>query len=312
MRERWSGRLSRFSLSMAVAAAFIPEGRVAQAEAADVPPIFTTNGADASPIAAYLAALPEIKREALDSQPSWVSPIVTTTARLEQNLRYEQVEQVTGLGQQTNNFDNGKGARFIVAPRLEIQANPPPINQRYGAAKPLGGGDWQFTSVRYRLVSANAANGDYVLTIYSNFQAPSGLSTFSNRAWIFSPSVAAGKGFGRFDVQANVTLQVPGSRRAIIGDALVGNLAFQYHVADFFWPELEFNTTHFIGGQRSGLTQVFVTPGILFGRFSLTPSSNLTFGMGYQKAIIPEKSILKPVLTPSYDHALIIASRLSF
>lgn len=219
---------------------------------------------------------------------------------------------MTAPGQQTTNFGNGKGARFIVAPRLELQANPPPIDFRPGAAKARGTGDWQFTSIRYRLASADAEHGDYVLTVYSNFQAPTGLSTFGQRAWIYSPSIAAGKGFGAFDIQANVTLQVPGSRRRTIGDALVANLAFQYHLWEYFWPQIEVNTTHFIGGQRSGLTQVFLTPGILFGRFNLTPSNNLTFGIGYQKAVAPNPTILRPALTPSYDHSLILASRLSF
>lgn len=279
---------------------------------ADPLPTFVPAEALLDPISAYIARLPEIKREALASQPSWVSPIVTTTARLEQNLRYEQVEQVTGAGQQTTAFDNGKGARFIVAPRLEIQANPPPIDMRPGAAKSTGAGDWQFTSVRYRLASAEAERGDYVLTAYANVQAPTGLSTFTQHAWIYSPSLAAGKGFGAFDVQANVTVQVPGSRRSTIGDALVANIAFQYHVWEYFWPQLEVNTTHFIGGRRGGLTQVYLTPGILFGRFNLTPTNNLTFGIAYQKAVAPNPTILRPALTPSYDHALILASRLSF
>ena len=287
-------------------------GIAASQAMADPLPTLATPASPLDPISAYLAGLPEIKRDALATQPSWVSPIVTTTARLEQNLRYEQVEQVTGQGQQTTNFDNGKGARFIVAPRLELQANPPPIDFRPGAGKARGTGDWQFTSVRYRVASADAEHGDYVLTVYSNFQAPTGLSTFTQHAWIYSPSIAAGKGFGAFDIQANVTLQVPGSRRRTIGDALVGNVALQYHLWEYFWPQLEVNTTHFIGGQRGGLTQIFLTPGILFGRFNLTPTNNLTFGIGYQVAVSPTTAVLRPVLTPSYDHALILASRLSF
>ena len=241
-----------------------------------------------------------------------MSPIVTTTGRLEQNLRYEQTQQVTALGANTENFDNGKGARFIVSDRLEIQANPPPIETRTVTKAASGTGDWQFTSVRYRVTSANAQDGDYVVTVYSNFQAPTGSSAFTNNAWIFSPSIAAGKGFGPFDVQANITYQVPGSHYSTLGASFVGNVAFQYHIGEYFWPELEFNTTHFVDGPRSGLTQVYITPGILLGRFSLTPSNNLTFGIGYQKAIAPSKTIFTPSLTPTYDHALILASRLSF
>ena len=289
----------------------IATGGATHAAEAPTPPILVDQ-TPFSVIADYFARLPEIKRAALDSQPSWVSPIVTTTARLEQNLRYEQTEQVNAQGVQTNNFDNGKGIRVITSDRTEVQFNPPPIQTRAAPSVANGTGDWQFTSLRYRLASANAESGDYVVTAYSNFQAPSGAAAFTNHAWIFTPSLAAGKGFGAFDVQANVSVQVPGSRRATIGTALLANIAFQYHVAEYFWPQVEFNATHWFGGQRADLTQVYVTPGILFGRFSLTPTNNLTFGIGYQKAIAPSKTILKPALTPTYDHALILASRLSF
>ena len=281
--------------------------------AADVSlPAFVPAQALLDPISAYIANLPEIKRQALASQPSWVSPIVTTTGRLEQNIRYEQTEQVTALGAQTENFDNGKGARVIVADRWEVQANPPPIETRTVTKAANGTGDWQFTSVRYRVASANAHDGDYVLTVYSNFQAPTGSTAFTNHAWVFTPSIAAGKGFGPFDIQANLSYQLPASHYSTLGSSLIGNIAFQYHVGEYFWPQLEFNTTHFIDGPRANLTQVYITPGILFGRFALTKDNNFTFGIGYQKAIAPSKTIFAPALTPTYDHALILASRLSF
>ena len=275
-------------------------------------PLFISPDALLTPLEAYIARLPEIKRAVIASQPSWVSPIVTTTARLEQNLRYEQTTQVAATGSRVDNFDNGKGARFIVADGIEVQANPPPLEHRTLTKQGSGTGDWQFTSLRYRVASANAEGGDYVVSVYSNFQAPSGSTLFTQKAWIFSPSVAAGKGWGRFDIQANATLQVPGSNRATIGDVFVGNVAFQYHLGEYFWPQFEVNTSHYIGGQRGGLTTVYLTPGILFGRFALTPDNNLTFGVGYQRAVAPSRTITTPVLTPSYDHALIIASRLSF
>ena len=285
---------------------------ISPAHAEDPLPVFAESAATLNPIAAYFAALPQIKQAAIESQPSWVSPVATTTARLEQNLRYEQSEQVTTQGAVTNNYDNSKGVRIIVAPNVEIQANPPPLENRTVTKPGTGTGDWQFTSVRYRLLSANAADGDYVVTAYSNFQAPTGSTPFTSHAWIYTPSLAAGKGFGAFDVQANVSLQVPGSHRSTIGDALVGNVAFQYHLWEYLWPELEFNATHYIGGQRTGLTQVFITPGILFGRFALTKDNNLTFGIGYQTAIVPAVPITSPALTPTYSHSLILATRLSF
>jgi hypothetical protein len=45
---------------------------------------------------------------------------------------------------------------------------------------------------------------------------------------------------------------------------------FQYHFLEYFWPELEFNDTYwFDGTQRAHRNQLFLTPGIVFGRFAL-------------------------------------------
>ena len=55
----------------------------------------------------------------------------------------------------------------------------------------------------------------------------------------------------------------------------------------YFWPELEVNFEHWPNGEHEGLTQVLLTPGIIFGRFKIGMDSparpvNLIFGAGYQ------------------------------
>ena len=42
-------------------------------------------------------------------QPHWVTPLATTTPRLEEEFRYDQLRQVDSKGVTTNNYDGGKG-----------------------------------------------------------------------------------------------------------------------------------------------------------------------------------------------------------
>jgi hypothetical protein len=53
-----------------------------------------------------------------------------------------------------------------------------------------------------------------------------------------------------------------------VGSPLLWSTAFQYHLFNEFWPEIEFNTTYFPNGPNSGKTQVFMTPapGLVIGR----------------------------------------------
>jgi hypothetical protein len=53
------------------------------------------------------------------------------------------------------------------------------------------------------------------------------------------------------------------------GDPILWNTAFQYHFLQYFWPQLEVNYERWPNGQHVGLTQVMLTPGIIFGRFKI-------------------------------------------
>jgi hypothetical protein len=98
----------------------------------------------------------------------------------------------------------------------------------------------------------------------------------------------------------------------VIGISLVSNIAFQYHFAEYLWPELEFNDTYWFDGARKHLDQLFITPGIVFGRFALGGNLKGIIGIGYQIALTPSPTILEPALTPSYNHALLLTSRVAF
>jgi hypothetical protein len=68
-----------------------------------------------------------------------------------------------------------------------------------------------------------------------------------------------------------------------------------------FWPEFEINAIDFRGGPDDGKKQVFLTPGLLIGRFRTTRSSGLTFGIGMQIAASEYHA---------YDHSLLLSVRL--
>jgi len=233
------------------------------------------------------------------------------TPRLEQEFRYDQDWQHSGNGANLVNFDGGKGLELIPSTSNEILINLPPFEDR-SVKKPADGqGDWQFLVIKQRFVSANEQSGNYILSGFLGFQAPTGSAAFTNHSWMINPTLAAGKGWGDFDIQATVGAQLPFSHQDVIGTAIVTNLTFQDHIGRYFWPELEVNDTYWSGGERSGKNQVLLTPGVVLGRFQLTPDTKGILGLGYQVAVSP-KLIRSPALTPTYQNAWILSLRSAF
>jgi hypothetical protein len=204
------------------------------------------------------------------SQPHWMTPLVTVTPRLEQEVRYDQYWQTVGNGVNVNQWNSGKGIELIPTHTNEVLINAAPYLVRgSGKHDAEGWGDWQFLVVKQRLFTANEQNGNYVVSAFLGVQAPVGNPAFTNRAWVVTPTIAAGKGWGPFDIQSTLGVSVPTSRRDVIGNTLAWNTAFQYHLLKYFWPEFETNLTHWFDGQRSDKTQLFLTSGLVLGRFQL-------------------------------------------
>ena len=125
-----------------------------------------------------------------------------------------------------------------------------------------------------------------------------------------TPTLAAGKGWGDFDIQATVGVPIPLEHENTIGTSIVTNATLQYHVARYFWPEFEVNYTHWTDGQRADKDQVFLTPGLTLGWFELDKDIKLVVRAGYQFAVTPVTT--KPALTPVYENNWIATSRLVF
>ena len=244
------------------------------------------------------------------AQPNWMTPLVTVTPRLEQELRADFYDQQNGTGSQGNgqriqNYGGPGGFRveFIPAWNVEVIVATPPYETASGPKGDAAGwGDWPIFLVKYRLLSANRENGDYIVTGF--FQMTEALNTegkISNHVLTAQPTLAAGKGWGDFNIQSTLSVQIPvqghGSpgdtpemNKAAFGNPILWNTAFQYHFMQYFWPELEVNYEYWPDGEHSGLSQLLLTPGLILGRFKIgqdtaTRPINLIIGAGYQMAV---------------------------
>lgn len=248
---------------------------------------------------------------AQSSQPHWMTPLVTVTPRLEQEFRYDQYWQRTHAGADIAIADAGKGLELIPTTTNEVLINLPPYEDRTGKGPASGLGDWPVLTIKQRLLSANEDNGNYIVTAFVGVQAPLGTPAFTNHAWLITPTLAAGKGWGDFDVQGTISASLPTAHSDVIGTAIVGNLALQYHLGEYFWPEIELNDTTWSGGVRGGLNQLFMTTGVILGRFPISERGKIIIGGGYQFALSDNIASAKAA-TPIYQHNWLLSARLAF
>ena len=247
------------------------------------------------------------------AQPHWMTPAVTVTPRLEEEFRYDQYFETLGKSQgHLDNFDGGKGLELIPFDPVEVIIGMPPYIEKSIPGKPSVNGlnDWPFLLVKYRILSANEQNGNYILTAFLQGSAPTGIAALTSNSYMITPTIAGGIGFGDFDVQMTLGESFP-VNPTTVGKQLTWNTTFQYHLWDVMWPAVEFNYNHFSTGARNGLTQAFITPEVIFGRFHIVDRARLIVGAGYQIAVMPEPTVAKP-LTPMFKNNFILTTRIAF
>lgn len=251
--------------------------------------------------------------EAQSTQPHWMTPLVTVTPRLEEEVRYDQYWENRGNGSSLDIADSGKGLELIPTETNEVLINPPAWQTKGNVSHPVSGWlDDQFLVVKQRLVSANEQEGNYIVTTFLGITAPSGNANFSNRAWIVTPTLAAGKGWGDFDIQATTGVAFPFRNQSTLGTSIATNVALQYHLFQYLWPEFEVNHTYWANGdERGGKNQVLLTPGIIFGRFVIAGRVKAIIGGGYQFAVSP-KYVETSEQTPAYNRSWILTTRIAF
>jgi hypothetical protein len=234
-------------------------------------------------------------------QPHWVTPLVTVTPRLEQEFRTDILRQITPTHTDTWNYGNGKGLELIPARHIELLFNVPPYIQHNAKTAKDGFGDVTFL-LKYRIVTGNEEHGNFIVTAFVGGSIPTGSYSNGSPDASVSPTIAVGKGIGKFDVQSTIGTTLPTANSEKIGRPILWNTALQYKCNPHWWPEVEFNSTYFHAGPNDGKIQNFVTPGIL-GRFPLHKRIGVTAGAGIQIATSQFHT---------YDHALVFTARMPF
>lgn len=266
---------------------------------------------DTSPLAQFFQDWSARVSAAQASQPDWMTPVATTTPRLEEEFRYDQYRESLRNGSTEDVYAAaGKGLELIPFAPIEVSLALPAYQVRSGPASASGLADWPGISVKYRLVSANKEHGDYIVTVFAAYGWPTGSLVWTTHNQVFTPTLAAGKGWGNFDIQATVGDAIPVHDNSRAGRALQTNVTFQYHAGELFWPEIEINRTDWSEGARDGRTQTYLTPGIILGRIRLSPHLKFSVGFGYQEPI--SKDYAAAPATPTYGHSWLLSSRLSF
>ena len=246
-------------------------------------------------------------------QPHWVTPLVTVTPRLEQEVRTDFVRQTNAKLQDTWNLGNSKGLELIPFSRIELLFNVPPFFDHNTGARD-GFGDMSFNS-KFRIFSRNEEKGNAILTAYLAATIPTGKNGNGSCCAVVTPSIGGGKGWGNFDVETTFGGSLPVSNAHGLGHTMTWNNVAQYRlaktgVARFFWPEVEMNSSFYYGGANDGKIQTFGTPGLIIGRIPLahnpdgTPGRlGLTFGAGEQIAL---------TTFHTYNHELVLTARIPF
>lgn len=236
------------------------------------------------------------------SEPDWLSPLATTSGRIKDELRYDIWDQATPAGGSLATFGGGKGLEFIAAPHVQLLIGIPTYLAHSTQSQPDGFGDWPLMA-KFRIASANAAHGDYLVTFLISATAPTGARPNGAGTGVLTPTLALGKGWRPFDVQTTFGINLPTGATQRLGRQLVWNTTFQYRAGWKLSPELEVNSSFYREGPNSGQTQTFLTPGVGFGRIHLYRSLRFSAASGVQLAV---------TRFHTYDHRWMFSTRFPF
>jgi len=236
------------------------------------------------------------------SQPHFVSPIVTTHVMLVQQFRYDMSwQQDPAGGTSTANYGASKGLEIIPLSRLEVGIFPPNYLAHQSSATD-GFGDLSF-QVKFRAFAAPEGRGDYFVGFFFGGSLPTGNPPNGIGHTILSPTLAAAKGFGHWDIQTTIGANLPASGANILGRAIIFNTAINYKIKKRIWPMLEQNSVFWSGGVLDGKKQVFLTPGIVLGPFNVAERLRFGIGTGVQIAVTEFHQ---------YDHRWVLSLRFPF
>jgi hypothetical protein len=261
-----------------------------------------TNGSNSRHQDDWVHAWTRRVAEARASQPHFVSPIVTTHVMLVQQYRYDMSWQQDAVGATvTSNYGGSRGLEIIPVTRLEVGIFPPAYLVHQSKI-PDGFGDLSF-QVKFRAFSATEGKGDYFVGLFLGGSLPTGTPPNGLGHTVLSPTLAAAKGIGPWDVQSTIGANLPATGTNLLGRTIIFNTAIDYRIKGKIWPMIEQNSTFWSGGTLDGKKQVFLTPGLVLGSFPLAGRLHLSFGAGVQIAV---------TRFHQYNHRWIVSVRFPF
>jgi hypothetical protein len=240
-------------------------------------------------------------------QPSWPPPLISPYPMLIQVFRADFTRQITPALTSTWNYGASRGLNLIPGFNSEVDVYYAPYIQHNTPKAKDGFGDVGFL-YKYRILSKNEKDGNYMLSAQLTATIPTGSHSNGSPDSAVSPTLLSGKGFGKFNVISCLGGTLPTEETNKVGRSIAWNTTAQYHISKYVWPQLESNTTYFFAGKNDGKKQNFITPGIVFSKFKLRPSDEtsrvgVAFGAGMQIATSQFHT---------YNHELAFTSRLVF
>jgi hypothetical protein len=157
--------------------------------------------------------------------------------------------------------------------------------------------------LRYRILAANEEHGNYIVTALVGASIPTGSYKNGVAKAVVTPTIGAGKGWGKFDIQSTLGVGIPTGDMNRLGTPIIFNTAFQYQIFRKLWPEIDVNSTFFSNGTRAGNKQVFLSPGLIIGKFHLWKRLGFAAGGGIQIAATH---------FPTYNHNIVLTVRFPF
>jgi hypothetical protein len=220
-------------------------------------------------------------------QPDMACPFLVFCPFLSHGNKEQFTRQKLSTGAQPWNLGGGFGPLFILTPRMLVAPTIPKYMINDSPQTRNGFGD-AAVMTQFRLFSGNKDHGNYTLDAAMQHTWPTGSGRNGNPSATSTYWLAGGKAVGAFNAQSSLGRTSPAAAGvAALGHPLSWNTAFQFHATKLLWMDFESNTTFFRGGAHAGLTQSYVTPGIIargiHPRF-LPARNRLVFGAAMEVA----------------------------